>query len=214
MSNRALNWAFEQTTGSSTIKLVLLKLADQANDDGRCWPSLRWIVKHTELSERAIRDSIRRLEKLGLLFTVHRRDETGSINLTNIYQLKIRENVPVGQVVPQGGAGGAPGVGQDVPPNPKVKPSIKPLAANTQKRKTEAPQEFLLTEDLKTWAKEQGLSFGTLEKETPRFLDYHRAKGTTFKNWGAAWKNWMRNVKEWSKDKGDKSINNMMEGAL
>ena len=85
---------------------------------------------------------------------------------------------------------------------------------NGAKRATSVPQEFLLTEDLKTWAKEQGLSFGTLEKETPRFLDYHRAKGTTFKNWGAAWKNWMRNVKEWAKDKGDKSISSMMEGAL
>ena len=93
-------------------------------------------------------------------------------------------------------------------------PSINHIGSDTQKRKTAAPIEFTISEDLKTWAKEQGLQSGVLEKETARFLDYHRGKDTRFADWKAAWRNWMRNAKEWSKDKGDKSISNMMEGAL
>lgn len=79
------------------------------------------------------------------------------------------------------------------------------------KRATQAPKEFPIAEDLKTWAKEQGLKASTLEKETEKFLDYHRAKGSTFKDWNAAWRKWMRNVKEWAKDK---PVENMFEGAL
>ena len=139
MSNLALTWAFNQNTKKSTAKLILIKLADQANDEGRCWPSIRWICKHTELSERSVQNGLRWLEQFGFIDTIFRYDKENEINLTNVYRLKIDETMlgggransaPVGQPLPQGRAGRAPGVGQDVHPNPKVKPSIKPTASS------------------------------------------------------------------------------------
>jgi hypothetical protein len=33
-----------------------------------------------------------------------------------------------------------------------------------------------------------------VERETAQFLDYHRARGSVFKDWAAAWRTWMRNA--------------------
>lgn len=45
MSARALNWAWEQVPTSKTAKLILVALADRADDDGVCWPSQKWLAR-------------------------------------------------------------------------------------------------------------------------------------------------------------------------
>ena len=52
---------------SPAQKAVLISLADQANDDGVCWPGLSTISKRTCLSERAVRDALRWLQSAGIL---------------------------------------------------------------------------------------------------------------------------------------------------
>ena len=52
---------------STAQKMVLLALADRADDAGVCWPSLRSIGEYTCLSERAIRMALRGLEAAGLI---------------------------------------------------------------------------------------------------------------------------------------------------
>lgn len=46
-----------------TPKAVLISLADNANDQGVCWPSIPTICKRTCFSERAVRDAIKWLEE-------------------------------------------------------------------------------------------------------------------------------------------------------
>lgn len=67
MSVNMLRLAFEAQTERTADKLVLLKLADHANDDAECWPSQAHIERHTGLSKRTIIRSINRLEKSGFL---------------------------------------------------------------------------------------------------------------------------------------------------
>jgi hypothetical protein len=50
-----------------TPKAVLISLADQANDQGFCWPSVATLCERTCFGERAVRNAIRWLEKVGLL---------------------------------------------------------------------------------------------------------------------------------------------------
>lgn len=50
-----------------TAKAVLISLADQANDQGVCWPSLPGIVERTCFGRTAVIEAIRWLEKAGLL---------------------------------------------------------------------------------------------------------------------------------------------------
>lgn len=52
-----------------TQKLVLIALADQANDKGECWPGATSISKRTGLSDRTIRRAMRDLEDAGYLRT-------------------------------------------------------------------------------------------------------------------------------------------------
>ncbi|WP_313317808.1 helix-turn-helix domain-containing protein [Pseudomonas sp.] len=57
---------------SPAQKSVLISLADNANDEGVCWPSVARIVERTCLSERAVRNALRWLEQSGALAAHHR----------------------------------------------------------------------------------------------------------------------------------------------
>lgn len=62
----------------SSEKLVLLSLADQANDDGtQCWPSVRRLVARCGQSERTVQRAIKSLQKRGLI-SVEERKGTSS----------------------------------------------------------------------------------------------------------------------------------------
>src|SRR5262249_38352716 len=85
MSIRAINWAFKQQVGKPSAKLVLVTLADHADADGKCWPSLRTIAARTELSRDTILRSVRLLESKGFLRVVHRHN--GRSLSSNMYYL-------------------------------------------------------------------------------------------------------------------------------
>ena len=48
-----------------TAKLVLLALADWANDDGLCWPSVAALVARTGVSDRTVQRTLRGLAEDG-----------------------------------------------------------------------------------------------------------------------------------------------------
>jgi hypothetical protein len=50
-----------------TDKLVLLALADAANDEGYCWPSISTIARKSGVSERSVQRAIRKAETDGLV---------------------------------------------------------------------------------------------------------------------------------------------------
>ncbi|MBU2713694.1 DnaT-like ssDNA-binding domain-containing protein [Zooshikella harenae] len=87
MSVKAINWAFELGLQPAT-KLVLLALADQANDEGVCWPSMSTIAKKTSCSTTTARRHIQLLEKMQLLISTNRERSNGSCS-SNQYQLFI-----------------------------------------------------------------------------------------------------------------------------
>ncbi len=67
MSGEVVGWAMKQLTGSPAAKLVLAKLADNANEQGLCWPSIDLIVEHTELAQSTVYKHLAKLEELGLI---------------------------------------------------------------------------------------------------------------------------------------------------
>lgn len=66
----------------STPKLVLLALADNANDEGNCAPSIKTIMGKCSLSERAIFTNINLLEKSGFLFRQSRQFKSNIYTIT------------------------------------------------------------------------------------------------------------------------------------
>jgi len=71
MSNLVLNECWKLAIKSSP-KLVLISLADQADDDGWCFPSIQSLMNRTGLSERAVQMQLNYLEEVGAI-TRHRR---------------------------------------------------------------------------------------------------------------------------------------------
>lgn len=67
MSVHAMSWAKRQRTGSATRKLVLLAIADYADDRGIAWPSQMTLAAETEMSDRSIRTALRDLERINLI---------------------------------------------------------------------------------------------------------------------------------------------------
>lgn len=51
----------------ATDRLVLLSLADHADDEGQCYPSVRRVCERTGLSERAVQNAFKRLSDAGYL---------------------------------------------------------------------------------------------------------------------------------------------------
>ncbi len=72
MSWQATAWAVKQKTGSAGCKLLLLTLANYADDTGCCWPSQETLSHDTEQSLDTIQRQIKRLKTIGLIRTVIR----------------------------------------------------------------------------------------------------------------------------------------------
>lgn len=51
----------------STVKLVLLKLADNASDNGKCWPSMERIAHEADMSVRSVIRCINELESCNII---------------------------------------------------------------------------------------------------------------------------------------------------
>jgi len=66
MSIKAMNWAWEQPL-PPVPKLVLMALADNADDHGYCWPKMKTIAAKCSTSERTVQRTIKTLLAAGLL---------------------------------------------------------------------------------------------------------------------------------------------------
>lgn len=60
-----MNHVFEHSVQKHSERLVLLVLADHADPDGFCWPSLPKIAERAGLTVRQVRRSLRKIEKTG-----------------------------------------------------------------------------------------------------------------------------------------------------
>lgn len=68
-----------------------------------------------------------------------------------------------------------------------------------RKRATPTPKDFEVNDQMRQWAVGKGLDPKAVDPETERFLDHHRSKGSTFKDWDAAWRKWISNSIDWAK---------------
>lgn len=90
--------AMKTKVGNPLRKLVLVKLADNASDQGECWPSYQHIADQCEIDRSTVRKHIKQLEAQGLLRIENREGPKG--NSTNLYFLNLwavgQKSTPVG----------------------------------------------------------------------------------------------------------------------
>ncbi|MFT0517289.1 helix-turn-helix domain-containing protein [Pseudomonas faucium] len=137
MSMELMVKAMKTKVGNPLRKLVLIKLADNANDMGECWPSYQHIADQCEIGRSTVKVHIRELEKSGLLRREFRRK--GELNQSNVFHLALEggaapalggragDNPPGAGDNPGGGAGAAPRTSHSSEP---VKEPVKPKVAD------------------------------------------------------------------------------------
>jgi DnaD/phage-associated family protein len=85
MSIKYMSMVWEHSKHDGSKLLVLLALADHANDDGVCWPSIPRLAKRARISERQVKRIVQDLADSGDLEIVSRGDGRGH---STIYKLK------------------------------------------------------------------------------------------------------------------------------
>ncbi|QOI04583.1 helix-turn-helix domain-containing protein [Pseudomonas savastanoi] len=145
MSMELMVKAMKTRVGNPLRKLVLIKLADNANDMGECWPSYQHIADQCEIGRSTVKVHIRELEKSGLLRREFRRK--GELNQSNLFHLSL--NSGAGAALP--GAGDNPGGGAGAAPRtshsfePVIEPVKEPVADAPSRKKTKAEKFDPLT---------------------------------------------------------------------
>jgi hypothetical protein len=107
MSVKALTWAFDQPIAGNG-KVVLLALADHANERGICWPSISLLMQRAHVGERTVQRVIQSLEDAGFITRERRQRENGG-DTSNLYRLmldKVSQGVSACASVDQRGSGG------------------------------------------------------------------------------------------------------------
>lgn len=92
MSAKATFWAWSVKGIHSSPKLVLLCLADYADENNTAWPSYETIKRQCEIkSDASVRKHIAYLEDHGLIKILKRKisDNPNAHHLSNLYELKV-----------------------------------------------------------------------------------------------------------------------------
>ncbi len=80
MSIYAVDWAFKQSAGASAMKFLLVAMANYADEEGYCYPSVWRLTQDTEQNRKTILKNISKLEKLNLVLdTGERKGPTRSV---------------------------------------------------------------------------------------------------------------------------------------
>ncbi|BEM57271.1 hypothetical protein SME22J_11320 [Serratia marcescens] len=128
MSMELMVRAMKIKVGNPLRKLVLLKLADNANDQGECWPAVQYIAEQCEISKRSAQNHIQQLVKDGLVRIEERKAENG-LNRSNIYHLVLggygANAAPYGANPAPMGASAAGGEGAGAAP--RISHSFEPV---------------------------------------------------------------------------------------
>ncbi|CAK8739300.1 hypothetical protein SODG_002906 [Sodalis praecaptivus] len=109
MSMSLMAKAMSIKVGNPLRKLVLLKLADNANDKGECWPSYQHIADQCEIGRSTVKSHIRALEQMGMLRRAFRK--SGELNQSNLFYLTLDNSIK--QLSKNSGAGDD--LGQELP---------------------------------------------------------------------------------------------------
>ncbi|MCG6219239.1 helix-turn-helix domain-containing protein [Vibrio diabolicus] len=92
MSVKVMSYVWDIPSFKGSDKLVMLCLADHADDSGICWPSIDTIARKSGVSPTTVKSTLKKLEKGGWLFKKNqfKKADTGRlVRSNNQYQLPV-----------------------------------------------------------------------------------------------------------------------------
>lgn len=197
-----LAWAVDLPAGD---KLVLLALADCANDEGHCWPGLASLSEKTGRCRRSLQESLRALDATGHIDRVENPGKGMNYTVHPVAKsAPVVNAAPVAKAGQRGGKACHPPVAKSAP-----KPSENRKEPSPPKRRAMPipddwqPQVFGTgTQSRKVvdgWPPGEDLA------QLEQFKAHHRAKGNTFLDPQDAWSTWVLNTRKWGVGRSDRS---------
>ncbi|MGL4354110.1 MAG: helix-turn-helix domain-containing protein [Shewanella sp.] len=211
MSAKYTFWAWEVDIKKAPLKLALLQLANNSNDDGVSWYSVPKMAKRCGMSERALQGHIKTLEGLGLLVI---KDRPGTSRLYTLQYSEVvlncrtpAESAPHPRRIctaPPQNLHHTPAESADdlkSIPNIESNTCLSPCGEPKRASKTKGSRlsdDWIFPQEWIDWAvSEKSVSKESANNEAERFGDYWKsvagAKGVKA-NWLSTWKNWVRSA--------------------
>lgn len=215
MSRAATDWAWSLELKASQ-KLLMLSLADRADESHCCYPSVQRLVKDTGMDRKTIGKQIGLMIEDGLITdTGERKGKTKQVRV-------LRLNIEVKEAQKRNSTenGNDTKFGHETSPNLDTKrsqnwdtesviePNIEPnslsgregFMSEAAKRRIGIspsgeipfPPLFKPSADHIAMAAEKGVS---IETELLNFRDYHLSRGTMLIDWNSAFRVWIRNAR-------------------
>ena len=214
MSRAATDWAWGLELKASQ-KLLMLSLADRADESHCCYPSIQRLVKDTGMDRKTIGKWIGQMIDDGLITdTGERKGKTKQVRV-------LRLNIEVKEAQKRNSTenGNDPKFGHETSPNLDIKrsqnwdtesviePNIEPTLSWRDGFVSDAakeimglptctgipfPAQFKPSAEHIAMAAEKGVS---IETELLNFRDYHLSRGTLLIDWNSAFRVWIRNAR-------------------
>ena len=147
MSIKAMSRVWDQSKATGNELIVLLAIADHADDDGcNAYPGLQTLARKARIGERETRYCLRKLEELGELRVTLQQRANGSYR-SSLYEILIGG---VGHIMPHdSGAGACPSRVQVCAP--PLEPSLEEEKESKEKEPLAVPQELNTPEFISAW---------------------------------------------------------------
>jgi DNA-binding transcriptional ArsR family regulator len=210
MSIEVMTLVGKSTLQSSGRKFVLMALANFADEEGSCFPTVAQLSAWTGQADKTVRDHLDGLERDGIITRERTRREDGTLGR---YRFFIhRRNLPLDdhrRISPE--ADFARGEKGRNPPADFAaqEPSTKPSSTSSlrsdseRKRASRLSEDWRLPDDWRTEAIGLGIEPRSVDLEAEKMRDWSRASKNGAKlDWRATWRNWCREAVSRPKPRG------------
>lgn len=176
-------WKFSRHSGSHL--LMLLAIADFADDDGRAYPAVASLARKCRMKPRNVQTILAALRSSGEL-VVRMGDGPRGTNLYRIPPLQslapLQDSAPL-QGIARGGAKDCANPLQGIAPKPSVNHQ-EPSTHTPRTRKTRIPEDFSISQRVRQWAATKG--YNKLDEHLEAFKAKCAAHGYTYADHDAA----------------------------
>lgn len=207
-------WKMDMPAGR---KMVLLALCDNANDEGRCYPSVAVLMQKCSMGERTIQQHVAQMEADGILKRDMRAGRSTVYNIDPRSLCTPAESAPPQNLHPPPTKSAPPppqnlrDTPADLAPITIKEPSKESSKKRQGARGTRLPADWILTNKFAkealeidpTWTPDEIRLIG--DKFKDHWIAASGAKACKV-DWMATWRNWCRNEKQMgfgNKGKGD-----------
>ncbi len=183
----------------SSEKLVLLRLADFADADGKCWPSIRRVANECSLSDRQVRTIIGELAKNGYLQQERRPGKVANYTVTPAagFSTEVVSVLKSATVQSCNGFSTSTEICDISPIPPYMDNHHLNHHQTTTGRASRLKADFQMPAKWAEWAKGKGLNDGQIKTQFDKIVRWSLSSPKGIKlDWFATWQNWIEKYLE------------------